>query len=59
MRNAQYMLRGASAVSPGASDWNTAAAAACPEAKSIALAAPSREAMSASAWSYVGLSARE
>jgi hypothetical protein len=53
------MLRGARTPSPGASDWKTAAAAACPEEKSIAPAAFSRTAMSASAASYVGLSARE
>jgi hypothetical protein len=45
------MLRGTSAASPGESAWNTAAEAAWPDAKSNADAAPSRRAISASAWS--------
>ena len=59
MRNAQYMLRGTSAASPGMSAVNTAADAAWPDEKRSAAFAFSRRAMSASAVSYVGLSARD
>ena len=59
LRNAQYILRGASAQSPGASDWNTAAAAAWPEANSIAAAAPSSARSAPRPGRRSGLSARE
>ena len=58
LRSDQYMTCGASTWSPGASDWNTAVAAAMPEAKSAACAPCSSRASTASAWSKAGLSAR-
>jgi hypothetical protein len=44
------MLRGASTRSPGARDWKSAAPR-LPDANNIAAAAPSSDAISASAWS--------
>ena len=58
LRNDQYMMRGASTWSPGASAWNTAVAAAMPEANSSAWCPPSSALITASAWSKAGLSAR-
>ena len=51
LRSAQYITFGASTWSPGARAWNTAVAAAMPDAKSIACSPPSSRASSASAWS--------
>ena len=48
LRSAQYMRFGASARCPGPSAWNTAAAAAWPDENTIAEAAPSKAAISAS-----------
>ena len=59
LRTPQYSTRETSTWSPGSSDWNTAVAAAMPEANSAhAHPAPSRAASSRSACSNVGLSAR-
>ncbi len=58
LRSDQYITLGASTWSPGASDWNTAVAAAMPEANSAPWAPPSRQLISCSAWSKAGLSAR-
>ena len=52
------MARGMSAWSPGSSAWNTAIAAAVPEANSIEAAPCSKAVSRASAGSKVGLSAR-
>ena len=58
LRSAQYITLGASTWSPGPRAWNTAVAAAMPEAKSSAWWPPSSRASRASAWSKAGLSAR-
>jgi hypothetical protein len=58
LRSDQYMTRGASTWSPGASAWNTAVAAAIPLAKSSVWWPPSSALITASAWSKAGLSAR-
>ena len=58
LRSDQYITFGASTWSPGASAWNTAVAAAMPEANSAACAPCSSCAITASAWSNAGLSAR-
>ncbi len=58
LRSDQYITFGASTWSPGASAWNTAVAAAMPLANSAACAPCSSVAISCSAWSKAGLSAR-
>ena len=58
LRSDQYMTLGASTWSPGDRAWNTAVAAAMPEANSAACAPSSNCASTASAWSKAGLSAR-
>ena len=58
LRRLQYMTFGATTWSPGCSAWNTAVAAAMPDANSSVSGPPSSAVMSASAWSNVGLSSR-
>ena len=58
LRSDQYITFGASTWSPGASAWNTAVAAAMPDANNAAAAPCSSCAITASAWSNAGLSAR-
>ena len=58
LRSDQYMTCGASTWSPGSRAWNTAVAAAMPDAKSAAAWPRSSAQITASAWSNAGLSAR-
>ena len=51
LRSDQYMTRGASTWSPGARPWNTAVAAAMPDANNIDCVPCSSAAITASAWS--------
>ena len=58
LRRPQYITRGATTWSPGASAWNTVVAAAMPEAKRSAWAPSSSIASTASASRTVALSGR-
>ncbi len=58
LRSDQYITLGASTWSPGASAWNTAVAAAMPEANNMLSAPFSSWVITACAWSKAGLSAR-
>ncbi len=58
LRSDQYMTFGASTWSPGASAWNTAVAAAMPDANSSDACPPSSSVRTASAWSNVGFWSR-
>ncbi len=58
LRSDQYITFGASTWSPGASAWKTAVAAAMPLANSAAFSPCSSAAITLSAWSKAGLSAR-
>ena len=58
LRSAQYITRGATTWSPGSSAWNTAVAAAMPEAKSSASGPSSSMARTLSACRTVALSGR-
>ena len=58
LRSDQYITFGATTWSPGASAWNTAVAAAMPEANSSDACPPSSAVSTASAWSNVGLLSR-